>query len=131
VSQVVQTVKFFYDFGEITYALTQEMHREHPCHINCDCGRFLEIGNSVFMQYQKTTAGFIPLAQANIDFGGGLERMLAAYQNQPDVFKTAAFWPIIEKIQTFTSLSYTDEHNKKYFRIIADHMKAAASDVDG
>ena len=115
----------FYDFGEITNALTQEMHREHPCHINCDCGRFLEIGNSVFMQYQKTTAGFIPLAQANIDFGGGLERILAAYQNQADVFKTAAFWPIIEKIQSFTNLNYQADANKKYFRIIADHMKAA------
>ncbi len=115
----------FYDFGEQDTLEAKTMHQLHSCHINCDCGRFLEIGNSVFMQYQKTHGKFVPLAQANIDFGGGLERMLAAYQNQPDVFKTAAFWPIIEKIQTFTSLSYTDEHNKKYFRIIADHMKAA------
>jgi len=115
----------FYDFGEINSEEAQKMHQQHPCHINCDCGRFLEIGNSVFMQYQKTNGKFIPLAQANIDFGGGLERMLAAYQNQPDVFRTAAFWPLIEKIQSFTSLSYDDDRNKKYFRIIADHMKAA------
>lgn len=115
----------FYDFGEIDSEEAQKMHQQHPCHINCDCGRFLEIGNSVFMQYQKTNGKFVPLAQANIDFGGGLERMLAAYQNQPDVFRTAAFWPLIEKIQSLTSLSYTDDHNKKYFRIIADHMKAA------
>lgn len=115
----------FYDFGEIASEEAQKMHQEHPCHINCDCGRFLEIGNSVFMQYQKTNDKFVPLTQANIDFGGGLERMLAAYQNQPDVFKTAAFWPIIEKIQSFTTLSYNDDANKKYFRIIADHMKAA------
>ncbi len=116
----------FYDFGEQTSDLAKKIHEtEGPCHINCDCGRFLEIGNSVFMQYQKTNAGFEPLAQANIDFGGGLERILAAYQNQPDVFKTAAFWPLIEKIQSFTNLSYEDDANKKYFRIIADHMKAA------
>ncbi len=115
----------FYDFGEIDSNEAQKMHQQHPCHINCDCGRFLEIGNSVFMQYQKTNGKFVPLAQANIDFGGGLERILAAYQHQPDVFKTVAFWPIIEKIQSLTSLSYEDDANKKYFRIIADHMKAA------
>lgn len=115
----------FYDFGEVDGEEARKMHQEHPCHINCDCGRFLEIGNSVFMQYQKSNGKFIPLSQVNIDFGGGLERMLAAYQNQPDVFKTAAFWPLIEKIQSFTSLSYNDKDNKKYFRIIADHMKAA------
>ncbi len=116
----------FYDFGEQTSELAKKIHQtEGPCHINCDCGRFLEIGNSVFMQYQKTNKGFEPLAQANIDFGGGLERILAAYQNQADVFKTAAFWPLIEKIQSFTSHKYEEEVNKKYFRIIADHMKAA------
>lgn len=115
----------FYDFGEINSEEARKMHQQHPCHINCDCGRFLEIGNSVFMQYQKNNGKFVPLVQANIDFGGGLERMLAAYQHQVDVFRTAAFWPIIEKIQTFTSLNYEDDNNKKYFRIIADHMKAA------
>jgi alanyl-tRNA synthetase len=116
----------FYDFGEQKTALADQFHREDgPCHINCDCGRFLEIGNSVFMQYQKTSNGFEPLAQANIDFGGGLERLLAAYQNQPDVFRTAAFWPLIEKIQEFSPFSYDEEDKQKYFRIIADHMKAA------
>lgn len=116
----------FYDFGEQDSELAREIHKtQGPCHINCDCGRFLEIGNSVFMQYQKTEAGFVPLAQANIDFGGGLERILAAYQNQSDVFKTAAFWPLIQKIQSFTSSSYEEDNNKKYFRVIADHMKAA------
>lgn len=116
----------FYDFGEQQTALAEKLHREDgPCHINCDCGRFLEIGNSVFMQYQKTSSGFEPLAQANIDFGGGLERLLAAYQNQPDVFRTAAFWPLIEKIQEFSPFSYNEEDKQKYFRIIADHMKAA------
>lgn len=116
----------FYDFGEQDTLEAKTMHNlQGSCHINCDCGRFLEIGNSVFMQYQKTNGKFIPLSQANIDFGGGLERILAAYQNQPDVFKTVAFWPLIEKIQSFTSLNYDDDANKKYFRIIADHMKAA------
>lgn len=115
----------FYDFGEQKTSLAEKFHQEDgPCHINCDCGRFLEIGNSVFMQYQKTKSGFEPLAQANIDFGGGLERLLAAYQNQPDVFRTAAFWPLIEKIQEFSPFSYDEEDKQKYYRIIADHMKA-------
>ncbi len=116
----------FYDFGEQKTTLAEKFHREDgPCHINCDCGRFLEIGNSVFMQYQKTSAGFEPLAQANIDFGGGLERLLAASENQPDVFRTAAFWPLISKIQELSPFSYDDENKQKYYRIIADHMKAA------
>jgi len=118
--------EIFYDFGEQNNDLTNKIHQQAgPCHINCECGRFLEIGNSVFMQYQKTGTGFVPLSQANIDFGGGLERILMAYQKQPDIFKTAAFWPLIEKIQSLTNYSYKDATKQKYFRIIADHMKAA------
>ena len=58
------------------------------CHPNCDCGRFVEIGNSVFMQYQKQADGSLKeLSQKNVDFGGGLERLVAATENTPDVFK--------------------------------------------
>lgn len=115
----------FYDFGEQDTELARQLHAEEPCHINCDCGRFLEIGNSVFMQYQKTAAGFEPLAQANIDFGGGLERLLAAYEGQMDVFRTQGFWPLISKLQEFTTVSYEQVEYQPSFRIIADHLKAA------
>jgi len=94
------------------------------CHLNCDCGRFLEIGNSVFIEYQKQKDGSLKqLSQKNVDFGGGLERILAAHLDQPDVFKTDAFWPIIKEIEKSCHLSY--QQNKQDFQIIADHIKAA------
>ena len=116
--------EIFYDFspGDENIHQNSEFAKDN-CHINCDCGRFLEIGNSVFMQYQKTDSGFEPLAQQNIDFGGGLGRILAAKENQSDVFKTASFTPIIAKIEELSGQNYEDK--KVYFRIIADHVKAA------
>lgn len=115
----------FYDFGvEFGHHENSEFAQQ-PCHPNCECGRFLEIGNSVFMQYQKTQDGFKELPQRNIDFGGGLERILAAAKHQPDIFKTELFWPIINKVEEYTGQKYINE-NKKHFRVIADHLKAAA-----
>jgi alanyl-tRNA synthetase len=94
------------------------------CHPNCDCGRFMEIGNSVFMQYIKQENGtFKPLPQQNIDFGGGLERLLAASDNQYDVFLTSLFFPIIQSIEKVTAKVYTD--HAKEMRIITDHYLAA------
>ncbi len=62
--------------------------KDLPCHVNCDCGRFLEIGNNVFMAYKKESDGFRELAGKNIDFGGGLERIAMAMHNTPDIFMT-------------------------------------------
>src|SRR5690606_38473070 len=88
-------------------------------------GRFLEIGNNVFMQYRKQEDGtFSELPQKNIDFGGGLERVLAAANNSSDVFKTDLFWPIIAKIEEVSGTTYDEEHQYAY-RVIADHLKAA------
>lgn len=110
----------FYEFTEIEH---DPAFGEH-CHVNCDCGRFLEIGNSVFMQFQKQDDGsFKELPQKNIDFGGGLERILAAKENTPDVFKTDLFWPIITQIELVSGSKYQD--NIPAFRIITDHLKAA------
>ena len=81
-------------------------HIEHDpkwgekCHPNCDCGRFMEIGNSVFMQYiKKPDGGFEELPQLNVDFGGGLERIAGAAEGSGDMFKTDALWAIIEELQ--------------------------------
>ncbi len=94
------------------------------CHPNCDCGRFLEIGNSVFMQYKKTKKGFEELPKKNVDFGGGLERILAAQQNQADVFMTDLYKPIITVLERRLGLRYKGEFRYP-LRIIADHIKGA------
>ena len=93
------------------------------CHPNCQCGRFLEIGNSVFMEYQKTEDGFKPLPNKNVDFGGGLERLLAAVENQEDIFKTSLFSPIVSAIGKITGKSYRE--NARAIRIIVDHLVAS------
>lgn len=110
----------FYEFTEIKHDAKFGKH----CHPNCDCGRFLEIGNSVFMQYIKNAkGGFDELPKKNVDFGGGLERIVAASINSPDVFKIDAIWPIIEKLEQKTGKQYT-EHVEP-MRVIADHMRSA------
>lgn len=91
------------------------------CHPVCDCGRFLEIGNSVFMQYQKQEDGsFKELPQKNVDFGGGLERLVAAIENKSDIFQTSLFFPIIQTIEKATNKNY--ENNAREIRIIANHL---------
>ncbi len=118
----------FYDFGEEYKFHEQSKFREKPCHPNCDCGRFLEIGNSVFMQYKKIDRfTFEELPNKNVDFGGGLERMLAVGNDNPDVFAADVdgFVPIIKSIESYTGKNYVDVQNKSYIRIIADHLKAA------
>jgi alanyl-tRNA synthetase len=112
----------FYDFGDTSVHENSEW-KDEVCHINCDCGRFLEIGNSVFMQYIKTEKGFESLPQKNIDFGGGLERSLAAVNGDPDVFATDLFMPTIEILEKISGKKYSDE--PLAFRVVADHMKAA------
>jgi len=93
------------------------------CHPNCDCGRFIEIGNSVFMQYQKTAEGWKELANKNVDFGGGLERINMAVQNKSNIFQTDLFNDTITKIEELSNKKYEDDN--KSFEIIADHLKAA------
>lgn len=118
--------EIFYDFGEENKDHQNSEFSDQPCHPNCDCGRFLEIGNSVFMQYRKTEEGVTPLTTENVDFGGGFERILAAYNNDPDMFKTDLFVPIIQKIEQQSGIKYQDsEQNRRSFRVIADHMRSA------
>lgn len=108
----------FYDFG------TPHDPKWGPeCHPNCDCGRFLEIGNSVFMQYIKNADGtFSQLPKRNVDFGGGLERIAAVSTGSSDIF-TVAHRSIIEELERLTGAKYAER--TRAFRIIADHVKAA------
>lgn len=108
----------FYDFGEQNH--TEGYGEPHPA---SDSGRFMEIGNQVFMQYQRTIDGFVPLAKQNVDFGGGLERIAAASIDSPDVFKISLLWPIITKLEEISGKKY--ESHTESMRVIADHLRAA------
>lgn len=92
-------------------------------HQNSDGGQFLEIGNSVFMEYQRVDTGFVKLPRHQVDFGGGLERIAAAALNSPDVFKTSLLQPLVARLEELTGTSYED--NKVALRVIADHVRGA------
>ncbi len=111
--------EMFYDFGTEHNPEFGEF-----CHPNCDCGRFMEIGNNVFMAYKKVSEGtFELLEKPNIDHGSGLERIAAAAIDSPDVFKISVLWPIIEKLQSLSGKKY--ESHTESMRVIADHLRAA------
>jgi alanyl-tRNA synthetase len=110
--------EMFYDFG----TEHDPKYGEH-CHPACDCGRFLEIGNNVFMEYIKTENGFEKLPAQNVDFGGGLERIAAAAINSPDVYKVDLLWTVIEQIEQLSDKKYAD--NLEAFRVITDHIRGA------
>ena len=111
--------EMFYDFGT-----PHNPEFGEYCHPNCDCGRFMEIGNNVFMAYKKVGDGmFEELEQKNVDHGSGLERIAAAKLNDPDVFKISLMWPIIEKLENLSGKKY--ESHTESMRVIADHLRAA------
>lgn len=109
----------FYDFGEENHDAS--FGEAHPA---SDSGRFMEIGNQVFMQYRRLEDGsFEPLEKKNVDFGGGLERIAAAKINNPDVFQISLMKPIIEKLEEISGKNY--DENKISMRVIADHLRSA------
>ncbi|MCL2822151.1 MAG: alanine--tRNA ligase [Firmicutes bacterium] len=108
------------------------------CSPACDCGKYLEIWNNVFMQYFKASDGtFSALAQKNVDTGMGLERTLCILQQKNSVYDTDIFLPIINKIELLSGKKYqpnicpdtnaqtADEQNSRFMRIVADHTRAA------
>src|SRR6195952_1009544 len=109
----------FYLFPEIEHDPAYGKH----CHQNCDCGRFIELGNSVFMQYRRTAIGFEQPPRKNVDYGGGLARIAAASMNTADIFRIDLLWPIVEKLQELSGKSYEDE--TRAMRVIADHLRGA------
>lgn len=111
--------EMFYDFGEAAH--DPSYGEPHPA---SDSGRFMEIGNNVFMAYRKVTEDqFEKLDKPNIDHGSGLERIAAAAIDSPDVYKISLMWPIIEKLQVISGKKYED--NLESMRVIADHLRAA------
>lgn len=118
--------EMFWDFGAEKQLHENSPYKDTACHVNCDCGRFIEIGNNVFMQYRKTETGFEPLPQKNVDFGGGLERITAALNNNPDVFQIDVFQPMMSKLQEISGVAYdSSEDATKAYRVILDHVRAA------
>ncbi|MCK5415803.1 alanine--tRNA ligase [Candidatus Parcubacteria bacterium] len=118
--------EMFWDFGEHLGLHEKSEWKDKPCHPACDCGRFLEIGNNVFMQFIKTSNGFKELKNKNIDFGGGLERIVVAMTDNPDVFLCDLFTSARKEIERLSKTKYgQNENDTKSFRIIMDHIRAA------
>ena len=108
----------FYDLG-----IPHDIKWGASCHPNCDCGRFIEIGNSVFMAYKRTDKGFEALPKPNVDFGGGLERLAQAAIHDQDMFKISLLKPILGKLEEISGKNY--ESHTESMRVIADHLRAA------
>lgn len=115
--------ELFYDTGRPKHG--------PDCQPGCSCGKYIEIGNNVFMQYNKTAEGtFEPLKQRNIDVGLGLERILCVLQETEDVYTTDLFTPIMEHIQQLSEQQHgkatlSQEQEQRLKRIMADHLRAA------
>ena len=117
--------EMFWDFGVELKSHENSKYKNEQCHVNCDCGRFLEIGNNVFMQFKKTKTGFDTLPNKNVDFGGGLERITAARNNTPDIFLIDAFDSTRTKLEKLSSRSYdSTSSDAKAFRVLMDHIRA-------
>ncbi|MCL4418882.1 alanine--tRNA ligase-related protein [Patescibacteria group bacterium] len=115
----------YYKFEDLEHS--EKCEGDDPT--KCECGKFLEIANAVFMQYVKTGKGFENLPKQNVDFGGGLERLLAAVENKSDIFQTSLFSPIIRSIEKITRKEY--KSNKKAMQIIVDHLIASVFIIAG
>ncbi|MDQ5962649.1 MAG: alanyl-tRNA synthetase [Patescibacteria group bacterium] len=120
--------EMFYDFdpqGE------QKIHenskwKNEPCHPNCDCGRFLEVGNNVFMQYKKTANGFEELPQMNVDHGSGLERFACALRNDPDIFNIDVYDEAKKLLVERSGKQYAEDEITTFaMRVILDHIRGA------
>ena len=117
--------------------LTAQLRREREtgvsqnppgCHPNCDCERFVELWNLVFMQYyQDPQRNRTPLPAPSVDTGMGLERAAAVLQDKPNVYETDIFWPIVEKTVELSGKPYGVDRDSDYaLRVVAEHARAAS-----
>ncbi len=107
---------------------TQKNPCSPDCRPGCDCGKYIEFWNDVFMEYNKLEDGrYIPLERKNIDTGMGVERVLCLLLGKTSVYETELFLPLLEKIGQLTGKTYVHDESEQAhcFRIIADHAKAA------
>ncbi|HOV29674.1 MAG TPA: alanine--tRNA ligase [Candidatus Dojkabacteria bacterium] len=104
--------EIFYDTGKEKCS--------NKCNVNCSCGKYVEIGNNVFMEYLKENNTLKPLGRHNVDFGGGLERITALLQGKNSVYETDIYKPILDEV-----IKISKKQNIKSQRIIVDHIKSA------
>ena len=95
------------------------------CKPHCGCGKYFEIWNDVFMEYNKTENGYELLEQKNVDTGMGVERTVAILQGKKSVYEIEVLFPIIEKIRSLAKIKEPDEQQLRSLRIITDHLRAA------
>jgi alanyl-tRNA synthetase len=95
------------------------------CHPACPCDRLVEIGNDVFLRYDRQLDGrFLPLGQRSVDTGMGLERLAQVLQGLPSVYETGAFRPLVEWVEARSGRPFASD--ERSVRIVTDHVKAAA-----
>jgi alanyl-tRNA synthetase len=114
--------------SEIHYDMGEGRGCGRPnCGVNCDCDRFVEVWNLVFMQYNRSKSGEIkPLPKPSIDTGMGLERISAIMQDKKGNYETDLFLPIIRKIESISGSKYGESEEKDIaMRVIADHIRGA------
>ncbi len=118
---------------ELTALLRREADEGVPadpggCHPNCDCERFVELWNLVFMQFYQDLDGVrTPLPAPSVDTGMGLERAAAVLQGKPNVYETDLFRPIIDAVCRLTGKEYGSDADTDYaLRVVAEHARAAS-----
>jgi alanyl-tRNA synthetase len=98
--------------------------KKHNCSVNGDCGRFIELWNLVFIQYNRDQKGKLTLLpDKHVDTGAGFERLVAVLQKKYSNYDTDLFKPIIEKISTISGLPYDQSQEKSAYHVIADHIR--------
>jgi alanyl-tRNA synthetase len=96
------------------------------CKPGCSCGKFDEIWNNVFMEYNRTPDGeYKLLEQKNVDTGMGVERTVAVLQGKDNVYETKIFTPLIEKIKELAGIEAIPDNQTRSVRVICDHARAA------
>jgi alanyl-tRNA synthetase len=114
--------------SELHYDFGQSPIRNHgECDLTCSCGRWVEVWNLVFMQYNRDSGNSLnPLPSPSIDTGMGFERITTILQNKQSNYDTDLFQPLLDEISKIANTDYgTDANNDVSMRIIADHARAA------
>jgi len=109
------------------FYITDKPACSKDCNPSCDCGRFVEVGNDVFMQYERVAESeYIPLKQKNVDTGWGLERLLVFLNGTGDVYLTDLFVDVIQHIENVLGNKYGEnKKTTKAMRIVADHVRTS------
>ena len=110
--------EMFYDTGKPLCGPT--------CKPNCSCGKFFELGNDVFMEYNRNTSGCYEfLKQKNVDTGMGVEHTAAMLEGKNNVFEIAVIYPIFEQVKELASIDNPTLSQERSIRIITDHIRAS------